>query len=417
MYYKRNIIELMEKIKNKINNPDFINEHKPKNTSFIRNRRLSFNYIMSFILTLPKEGLTYELDKFFNINNNEEVTITKQAFSKARQLISEMAFYELYLLSTNVKIKNPNTYKEHRVYAIDGSDFQLPDTDETTSYFGAQSSGSGRPLPMAKVSHCIDVLNGASHNVVIGRNKVSERKQAMELLNKDFVDQKEKPIILFDRGYPSKDMFNYLNSKGYLFLMRSKNQFINCVNECNLGDTFVKYEHRGETHELRVIKFQLTPDLTEILVTNIFADNYTIEDFKELYFLRWGIECRYRDLKINLKVEKFSGVKPICILQEIYATFLVFNLASIIKNICDTSFESKKNTIKNNHTYQTNRNNLSKVLLDNLKEILLDSKNKLLDIISCIIEKCKKVRSQVRPNRTRERKRKHYRQKHTNNYR
>ncbi len=94
---------------------------------------------------------------------------------------------------------------------------------------------------------------------------------------------------------------------------------------------------------LRVIKFKQNTGEIEMLITNIFDDSYSLDDFKNLYFLRWGVECRYRDLKSHFEVEKFSGVKPISISQDIYATFFVFNLVSMIKNICDISYQSKDN--------------------------------------------------------------------------
>ncbi len=34
-----------------------------------------------------------------------------------------------------------------------------------------------------------------------------------------------------------------------------------------------------------------------LLITNIFDDSFTSDDFKYLYHVRWGIESKYNDIK------------------------------------------------------------------------------------------------------------------------
>lgn len=38
----------------------------------------------------------------------------------------------------------------------------------------------------------------------------------------------------------------------------------------------------------------------EILISSLVDKSMTIEDFKELYFMRWGIEIKYDELKNRL---------------------------------------------------------------------------------------------------------------------
>lgn len=70
----------------------------------------------------------------------------------------------------------------------------------------------------------------------------------------------------------------------------------------------------------------------EYLVTNIMEPSFCTNTFKELYFLRWGIEDKYREIKVNLKLEDFSGIKPEIIKQDSYATVFLSNLVSLLKS-------------------------------------------------------------------------------------
>ncbi len=48
---------------------------------------------------------------------------------------------------------------------------------------------------------------------------------------------------------------------------------------------------------LRVIRIPLTSGETEILVTNIYDEKFQVNDFKQLYHTRWGIETKYNEIK------------------------------------------------------------------------------------------------------------------------
>lgn len=58
---------------------------------------------------------------------------------------------------------------------------------------------------------------------------------------------------------------------------------------------------------MRVIKFELESGTIETLVTNLFDETISLEDFKELYFKRWGTEVKYNEIKNKLQVQNFTG--------------------------------------------------------------------------------------------------------------
>ena len=57
----------------------------------------------------------------------------------------------------------------------------------------------------------------------------------------------------------------------------------------------------------RVIRLKLSNGKTEVLYTNLPADQFSLEDLRELYHLRWGIETSFRDLKYNKARAYTSG--------------------------------------------------------------------------------------------------------------
>lgn len=148
--------------------------------------------------------------------------------------------------------------------------------------------------------------------------------------------------------------------------------------------------------------------------TNIFNKNMEHDKFKELYFLRWGIEGKYKELKSSIQIEEFSGTKPICIEQDFYVSIYLSMIVALIKEEADAAIadEIKDKNLKS--TYQSNRNFILEKVFDKIIDLLIRVKSRI-KILKNILEKSIKIRSQIRPNRSCERKNKHPRKKHYHN--
>ena len=46
----------------------------------------------------------------------------------------------------------------------------------------------------------------------------------------------------------------------------------------------------------RVVRFRITSDTFETVLTNLDADNYPPEELKKLYATRWGLEVFFKNL-------------------------------------------------------------------------------------------------------------------------
>ena len=60
---------------------------------------------------------------------------------------------------------------------------------------------------------------------------------------------------------------------------------------------------------VRAVRIELSSGVTEVLITNLDANEVTAEELKEVYWQRWGSETAYKTEKQNFAVEFSSGKK------------------------------------------------------------------------------------------------------------
>ena len=412
------LLSLILKETNNLITSDEYKEAYSLGNSFSRKRKLSFSNTVHFICSALRKSISSEIDNFIEEHTYLNFpNITKQAFSKAKQNISPEAFNELCRLFVekfySLK-KNLNTWNGFNILAIDGTSLQVPDTEECGEYFGLSSNQNKTRTAVATASALYDVLNDIIVDARITKYKTSERyiaKQHIEVLVNRIPSKNS--IVIFDRGYPSYDMFDHLNDKGLLFLMRVSTSF-KLVQSIDSDDSILEYKLKGETKKVRVLKIKLSEDVTEVLVANIYDEKITTIEFKELYFLRWGVESKYKELKSSIKIEEFSGTKPIAIEQDFYTSIYLSMIAALIKKDADAAIANDNKDKYLNSTYQSNRNFILGQVFKRIIKLLVKSRlrNKILE---SILEKSIKIRSQVRCNRSCERKKKHPRKKHHHN--
>ena len=377
--------KLLSLILKETNNLITSNEYKEAyslGNSFSRNRKLSFSNTVHFICSALRKSISSEISDF--IENHKYLSfplITKQAFSKARQNISPEAFNELCRLFVTKFYrlnKNLNTWNGFNVLAVDGTSLQVPDTKECGEYFGLSSNQNETRTAVATASALYDVLNDIIVDARITKYRTSERliaKQHIEQMHDKLFSTKS--IVIFDRGYPSYDMFEYLNSKKLLFLMRVSKAF-KLTKSLECPDSILSYKVKGEVRKIRVLQVKLSDEATETLVTNIYDETLDTSKFKELYFLRWGIESKYKKLKSSLKIEEFSGTKPIAIQQDFYASIYLSMIVSLLKKDADLSMATDNEDKALKSTYQCNKNFILGQVFRNIIHLLTKTKRKQL---------------------------------------
>lgn len=265
----------------------FMYETRTKSTYFTRPGKISFHLLLLFMLNFVRKSLQLELDGFFNMINTP--TITKQAFSEARQKISPEAFIKLAdgITSWYYDDDDFKTFKGYRLLAVDGSVLELNNSEVLRQSFGYVENQNIQ-LARAQASGLLDLENGIIITSKIAPYKASERDLALEHIEKLKQFGIKNDLLLLDRGYPSSKLILYLETNGIKYLMRVPNNFLKPINDAKAKDQVVKIKIDDKTIEVRVLRFFLDSGVEEILITNILEPAFGILDFKELYFKTLG---------------------------------------------------------------------------------------------------------------------------------
>ena len=170
--------------------------------SFVRNRKLTFPIVVSMILNMMTKTAQIEVDNFFETVLEDEKSVTKQAFFKARKNISPEAFKELFHMTNDMIIQKNKIrrYKGYRIFAVDGSELRIEKNKSTEKYF-RQRTNSAENKTSARIS---DFVLDAQ----IGSLETDEREMAVSNISCFSGFFNSKDIVVFDRGYPSRKMIS-----------------------------------------------------------------------------------------------------------------------------------------------------------------------------------------------------------------
>ena len=344
---------------------------------FTRSGKMGFKETILFMLNMVNKSLQVELNKFFEGILKKDEAISKQAFSENRQKIHPKVFIDLNDRINKVIYEECREYKlwnGYRLSAIDGTSIELPNTELLRNEFGyAKNQYAEVAVARATASCIFDVLNKIVIKSKIGRYKTSERKMAMDLILEMKEDNNSfKELILFDRGYPSQELISELIDRDICFVMRLKNNIFKKKINSKKQDQTIELKHKNKIYTVRIIKFDLESGVEEVLITNLFDKAMTESDFKELYFMRWGIEIKYDELKNRLEIENFTGTTKIAIEQDFYASIYLSNMIELARKDSDEIIAVEREGKENKYEYKTNLNTLIGSLKDKLIMMFLE---------------------------------------------
>ena len=322
------IIRALEKLENLLKEKLFVDLNKFKSTYFSRSScKMKFEDTFNFVLGLPKASCQIEVNKFLKNHKPDINSMAKQSVFEARLKLKPQAFIQVNNeLISSFYLEEHKLFMGYRIVDVDGSSMEVP--SEAEEYFGGQKT-SGATKPLAQVCSLYDPLNNIILDATIDPYVENERKQALKMIDNLQTVSPHHNLFVLDRGFPSCELIStlYDNSK---FLFRVNSQFLKEINLAKEEDQVVKIASIGNIN-LRVINVLLDNGESEKLFTNIFDADFTPEVFKQLYNHRWGIECKYRELKSILEIENFSSANRILIEQDFYASVVVANLVAIAK--------------------------------------------------------------------------------------
>ena len=366
-----------------------------------------------------------EILNFNNINYVENVSAP--SLFKQREKLNPEAFTYLIQESlknfyTNYK-KEVKTYKGYILEAVDGSDFEVPNTPKAREkYNGKQKQQCAR----VTVSTCYDILNKYTLDTIVEKYDYSETemlKQHMETIEKEKIIDKYKPIVIADRNYRNLSFFYHAIEKNQKFLIRigtkvykEETSKMKTADENieikysrdrisyykNSDPNLYEYLKKGNTIKIRCIMIVLETGEIEYLLTNLEEDIFSTNDINELYNLRWQTELNYRHLKNDIKIECITSSKEILIKQDVYSQVLVSNILQAYINDGDelvSNLEYKnKMKVNNNMAVGIFKNSFIYIFLEENIDKRSELMEKLQEAINKFIVPVKPGRKNPRNN-------------------
>lgn len=331
-------------------------EQNPKH--FTRKRKLPFARLLVFVLHLvcgDTKGVDIKSGLFFKMVRRSDMwpdakPASRGAVTKARKKIHWQIFESVFNCVVDLAWQHwpkDDKYLWHgmSVFAIDGSKFTLPASDEIREHFdpdsGLQNSGKGH-YPQALVSTAFDVFRRIPVARTVVPSNGSEREEAMAMLA-----HMPRGIVLFDRGYPSYEFLLYMteNYAGhFLFRCPASSTFPavesflasgaeDGIIEIAPSDTYRSKLSPAARRDLtsltvRIVRVTLPDGETAVYLTNLLdSATFSREEIADLYRRRWEVENHYRDEKVHLDIETFHTLSVNGAYQELFAVAIMAVIA------------------------------------------------------------------------------------------
>ena len=376
---------------------------------FVRVRKMSVYDIMASIIARKGLTATMELRNYLKSSGKDE--ISKQAWLKARQNLNPQVFRYVndeYMKSFYESEDEVKLWHGYLVLAIDGSKAEIPNSEENRRTYGTQGNMYCEGPARALISGLFDVLNDFFIDLQICNVNVNELEAAKENINAiERIGLKQKCLIIFDRGYPSLELLNYLDEQKIAYIVRISSTF--CKNErqqAESNDAVIKilntktklmklkakdeglYEKikDNEFTAARLIRDK-TPAGEEFAILTSLPDDIKSEEIISAYFLRWKIEEAYGSLKNKMKFESVTGNASIYVEQDFLAQVYVYNIMEDLRHAAEEKIQKKPD--KYMYPQRINQNVAIGIFKDELLDMALEDNDRLR------IRKLKKIQAEI----------------------
>ncbi len=361
-------------------------------TDFTRNNGLlPVHKLIHLILGMRKDTIATELREYFGAVPN--AIPTASAFVQQRAKLLPSAF-ETIFRRLNEKFSPHALVNGYHLVAADGSDVSFYGMPGETEYI-CHSGGGERDCHRMHLNALLNL--GSNRYIDADMQPIHEKNEYQSLctmVDRYPAEKADRTIFLADRGYASLNVFAHIMKKGSFFLVRAKDitgkSFASKLSVPHTGEfdvtvpvtvirrstkklrslpntvylgaaaafDFLEYGSDDTfTLNLRIVRFKLSSGEYELLITNLPPEKFDTEKIKDLYFSRWGIETSFRGLKHNIGLNYFHGKKSPFILQEIWASLIMFNFCEIIASHIQLTDCGRK------HSYRLNRAELARICL------------------------------------------------------
>jgi hypothetical protein len=386
------LILLIERLRAKLRDPDFLARHRVGPEDFTRQRQLTFPLLMLFVLPQTIKSIPRHLHEFLDELAQGEIfePITSGAVTHARAKLKESAFIELNqdcVLPAIYGAERPvHRWRGHRLVGVDSSLVRLPDTPELGAVFGwkeaaNQHGATGTRYPEARLSVRYDVLNRAGWDARLEPSTVGEVALALSQLE----HLPPGDVQLNDRGFTGYLYLASVARRAHFIGRCSTGSFLpaqemfrrNRANQSQVVWLFASPDQKGECRrrglpvklKVRFVSLRLPTGELEVLVTSLLQETlYPTEEFLTVYHWRWGHETFHLMLKGRLELENFSGRTVEAIRQDVPAVVRLANLESVLSEPLQAVWNQPATS--QTQRRQINRSNSYHALKDQVLDLL-----------------------------------------------
>ena len=339
--------------------------------AFTRRRKLPFERLVLLIARLCKKTLSVELSSFF-AEFNLSMDCSVSAFCQQRRKLNP-AFFKVWNMhlcqAYYAYTENIKRWSRFRVVAIDGSNISLVNTPLLSKTFGGQRNQQCS-YTQAKAIYQYDVLNGLIINAHLLPYRSGELSAAYSMAERLEPDM----LAIYDRNFCSYKMMalHLWHEEERKFVIRARERLDPYQTFIASGKQSMSVElsptpsaikglkeqgyiiNKEKRITVRLVRVDL-PGTVEVLITNLWEDEgYESHLFKDLYFLRWRLETNISKQKNIMQMESFSGLTPLSITQDFFATVFIANLHSIL--VAPAQKEIDERPQKGKHALKVNGN-------------------------------------------------------------
>lgn len=375
---------------------------------FTRNRSLPADRLIRLLIQMQSKSLRSELCDFFL----KDSPPTASALCQQRAKLDPKAMDRVFHLFSDTAPIN-NTWNGYQILACDGSDINIPYNPSDTDTF-VQPDPNVKGYNQLHLNALYDVMNGIYTNAMIDTKHKSHENGALIEMLENFMPTHQF-ILTADRGYERYELLAFLNENKIPFAIRLKDIDSNGIlsgldlpdEEFDMEITriltrsqtkeikanrqtyaflpssvhfrYIDMEHETYELKLRIVRFRITDDTYECLITNLPRKKFPSPQLKDLYHLRWSEEGSFRKLKYTIGMIYFHSKKQSNVRQEIYASLILYNYTQLLINAAPIEKEGKWKYKASFATAVTNARLFLKKLID-AKEIAQRIKSFLIPI-------------------------------------
>ena len=325
-----------------------------------RDRRFSMDstfWVFLFQVLSPMAACREAVRKaqawWHGIDDEDSVDASTSAYCQARKRLPLVILQKLLRAICDAlvgRVLTQELWRKRRVRLLDGSGFSMPDTAKNQKLWpqpSQQKPGCGFPVMKLVGLFCL-------HSGALLRYAIGNKHNHEQTLTRPLVEELEKDdVLLADRGFCSFAFFCILLARGIDSVMRlhqSRSRDFRYGKRLGLDDRLVTWkqgparkkdpwaaEHGSlpQTVQIRVVRYRIEipgfrTEEIHLATTLLDPEQYPIEALAELYLQRWGIEGRYRDIKISMGADILRCKSPAMVEKELCMNVIGYNLTRCV---------------------------------------------------------------------------------------